>query len=78
MGRPRQYKQTSRLRVSFEKTVYDRVTALAGAHDISTAWIVRTAVRSYLDGDGCTAVPIHSHREAEGIGPDRVEDGGTR
>lgn len=78
MGRPRQYKQTSRLSVSFEKSDYDRVTALAEAHDVSTAWIIRKAVRDYLDGDGHSAVPIRSHRDSEGTGPDRVEDGGTR
>ena len=50
MARPRQNKQTARLSVSFEKEVYERVTALADAHDVSTAWIIRKAVNAYLEG----------------------------
>lgn len=49
MARPRQNKQVARLSVSFEKEVYERVTALADAHDVSTAWIIRKAVRTYLE-----------------------------
>ena len=78
MGRPRQYKQTARLSVSFEKTDYDRVTALAEAHDVSTAWIIRKAVRNYLDDHGHSAGPIRSYHGTEGIVPDLMEDGPTR
>ena len=49
MARPRQNKQIARLSVSFEKEIYERVTALADAHDVSTAWIIRKAVRTYLE-----------------------------
>ena len=43
-----------------------------------TAWIIRKAVRDNLDCNGHSAVPTRSHRESEGIGSGRVEDGGTR
>ena len=49
MARPRQNKQIARLSVSFEKEIYERVTALADAHDVSTAWIIRKAVKTYLE-----------------------------
>ena len=49
MARPWQSKQTARLNVSFDKEVYERVMALADAHDASTAWIVRRAVNAYLE-----------------------------
>ena len=49
MARPRQNKQVARLSVSFEKEIYEVVTALADVHDVSTAWIIRKAVRTYLE-----------------------------
>ena len=49
MGRPRQHKQTARLSVSIEKADYDRVTAIAEANQVSTAWIIRRAVSVFLD-----------------------------
>ena len=78
MGRPRQYKQTSRLSVSFEKADYDRVTALAEAHDVSTAWIIRKAVRNLLDDYSHSAVPIPSRHGTEAVGPNREEEGATQ
>lgn len=62
MARPRQNKQTARLSVSFEKEVYERVTALADAHDVSTAWIIRKAVNAYLEGHHHSAQIISSAR----------------
>ena len=78
MGRPRQYKQTSRLSVSFEKTDYDRVTALAVAHDVSTAWIIRKAVRNLLDDHSHSAVPIRSRQGTAAVGPNREVEGTTQ
>jgi len=60
MGWPRQYKQSARLIVSFEKEDDDPVTALAVTHDVSTAWIIRKAVRNYLDDNSHSAGRIHT------------------
>jgi len=68
MGRPRQNKQISRLSVSFEKADYDRVTAIAEANDVSTAWIIRKAVTTYLDAFGHSALPIGARREPQQVG----------
>ncbi len=68
MGRPRQHKQTARLSVSFEKVDYDRVTAIAEANDVSTAWIIRKAVTAYLDTFGHSALPIGAQREQQQVG----------
>ena len=77
MGRPRQYKQTARLSVSFEKADYDRVTALAEAHDVSTAWIIRKAVRNYLDDYGHSDSPFRPRHGTGRIGPNREQQGAT-
>ena len=69
MARPRQNKQTARLSVSFEKEVYERVTALADAHEVSTAWIIRKAVNAYLE-DHHLSTQIVSTRRAV---PSRAE-----
>lgn len=61
MGRPRQHKQIARLSVSFEKADYDRVTAIAEANDVSTAWIIRKAVSAYLDARERSAIAIGAH-----------------
>ena len=68
MGRPKQHKQTARLSVSFEKADYDRVTAIAEANDVSTAWIIRKAVTTYLDAFGHSALPIGARREQQQVG----------
>ena len=64
MPRPRQNKQTARLSVSLEKEVYERVTALADAHDVSTAWIIRKAVNAYLEDNSSGAQIIGSARRS--------------
>lgn len=70
MARPRQNKQTARLSVSFDKEVYERVTALADAHDVSTAWIIRKAVNAYLEDHPHSAQLISgAHRSV----PSRAE-----
>lgn len=78
MGRPRQDKQTARLSVSFEKADYDRVTAIAEANDVSTAWIIRKAVSAYLDTFGHSALPIGGQRGQQRVGPLAAEEGQGR
>ncbi len=68
MGRPKQHKQTARLSVSFEKADYDRVTAIAEANDVSSAWIIRKAVTAYLDAFGHSALPLGAQREQQQLG----------
>ena len=74
MGRPRQHKQTARLSVSFEKTDYDRVTAIAEANNLSTAWIIRKAVSAYLDTFGHSVLPISGQRGQQQAGPLATEE----
>lgn len=78
MGRPRQHKQTARLSVSFEKADYDRVTAIAEANDVSTAWIIRKAVTVYLDAFGHSALPIGAQREQQQVGVMAADEGRGR
>lgn len=61
MGRPRQHKQIARLSVSFEKADYDRVTAIAEANDVSTAWVIRKAVSAYLDAREPSTISVGLH-----------------
>ena len=42
--------QVVRLSISFEKEVHERVTDLADAHDVSTAWTIRKAANAYFGG----------------------------
>ena len=74
MGRPRQDKQTARLSVSFEKAEYDRVTAIAEANNVSTAWIIRKAVSSYLDNFGHSALPIGGQSGQQHVSPSAAEE----
>ncbi len=62
MARPRQNKQTARLSVSFDKEVHERVAALADAHDVSAAWIIRKAISAYLEDYSHSAQIISSAR----------------
>ena len=66
-GSARQHKQTARLSVSFEKIDYERVTAIAEANDVSTAWIIRKAVCVYLDAyeHSATSISIHDEQQHE-------------
>ena len=41
--------QVVRLSISFEKEVHERVTDLADAHDVSTAWTIRKVANAYLE-----------------------------
>lgn len=62
MGRPRQHKETARLSVGFSKADYERVTEIAEANDVSTAWIIRKAVSTYLDAFGQSLSQFGLHR----------------
>lgn len=67
MGRPRQHKETARLSVSFSKVDYERLITIAEANDVSTAWIIRRAVSTYLDDfdQALSHIGIH-HGERKG------------
>lgn len=65
MGRPRQHKETARLGVSFSKADDARVTATAEANEVSTAWIIRKAVGTYLDAFGQSLSRVGIHRRPQ-------------
>ena len=50
--------QVVRLSISFEKEVHERVTDLADAHDVSTAWTIRKAANAYLEDHHHPVEPI--------------------
>ncbi len=54
--------QVVRLSISFEKEVHERVTDLADAHDVSTAWTIRKAANAYLEDHHHPVEPIRNAR----------------
>jgi len=59
-------RRTVRTSVTLPEKSYSEIQALAEANDVSTAWIIRQAVTSYLaDAPGQRELPLATSRRAQ-------------
>ncbi|WP_081455404.1 ribbon-helix-helix protein, CopG family [Roseibium aggregatum] len=49
MGRPQTDRQHSRLTVSLDEDAYKQVCDIATRNDVSAAWVIRRAVKEFLE-----------------------------
>ena len=49
MARPKGKRKEARISVSFDDTEYATLSALAQRRDVSVAWLIRQAVRAFIE-----------------------------
>lgn len=63
MGRPQTDRRHSRLTISLDEDAYKQVCDIASSNDVSAAWVIRRAVKEFLEKDETAHADGHDASE---------------